>query len=541
MASVPSPAARRSPAYLSYVGIPRSIRWGYSYGALCALVAGVGLATFSTRWVGLITFVALLLACYGRFVGVRVRIAVWPRAPGDGYDVATRVWGWTSHYVAACVPELDTTEIGFESAPKAFAASQLALCLRLGSADITLPSLHAPAGFYDARDRLEPFRRALRELGEANAPANAMGSVEQEGDGSSKFPEMQGQIDAMRWAKARENPILLRYGVMLPPSPVLRAATRLFAACLSFITLSALLPSDVGVAQRAWVGGVALCLALVNLALSTFTMRLTFHAPAGREGAEVVAEYRVLGFVAYAQRIPLGDGLRLLYVKETSEDSDGSRTAITAYLVTPRGKRYDLIDVEEDDHARRTIMDGFGVALATPRCIDEALTPAPPEAPRVALEEPHTAALEPALGTLSRANAMGVFAAALALLLGVGTFTQELRELRHATAWIETKYYPVDVRRGKHTDLVARPVLDSSVILEPTPPGPGIANQAPCWVIDDPHGHDIARYAPPEGPPTLVDKVRMSSVSSLCLWLLAAILASGPWIRARRSLDVRAG
>ena len=59
-------------------------------------------------------------------------------------------------------------------------------------------------------------------------------------------------------------------------------------------------------------------------------------------------------------------------------------------------------------------------------------------------------------------------------------------------------------------------------------------------VVDDPNGHDIARYTPPTGPVTFTDKVRASLVLSSAGWIAAAALAAGPFLR-RSSLDVRAG
>ncbi len=156
-------------------------------------------------------------------------------------------------------------------------------------------------------------------------------------------------------------------------------------------------------------------------------------------------------------------------------------------------------------------------------------------------EEPASALAPPAPESLSRVNVLGVFAAMLALLIGFGSFTRQLLDLRDAHGWLETKYYPVDIRSAHTSRLEARPTLDSHVVLEPRPPGNGISNMAPCWVLDDPHGHDIARYTPPDGPPTWRDKTRASSLAYLCLWMMAAALAAGPWVRARRSLTVRAG
>ncbi len=525
----------RSPVRLSYVGIPRSLRWGYSYGGLCLLAAGVGLATFRERCVGFVCFAAVLGVCYARFVGARVRVSVWPRASGDGYDVATRVWGFVSRYVVSHVPVLDSKEVGFSDFPKELNAKQWALCLRCGSLDIALPSLHAPVGFEDARDRLEPFRRALRELGAGDAE-----EATSEGDGDWEFPDLEGRIDGLRWARGRGSVVALRHGVTQPMNPVLLAATRLFACIFATIALATLLPSELGIAHRVWVAmGATLC-ALFALAPGRYSVRLRLDASAGRERAQVLVEYLVLGLVVYAKRVPLGDGLRLLYVKSTTEDSEGSSTGVDAYLTTEAGVRHHLTGGDEEDFAQREVLDSFGASIATQRLVDAALEPAPELAQRIDYAEPARVSVVPGVGALSRFNALGVLMAALALLVGVGSLTRELLDLRNAHAWIETKYYPDEIQGPKHSELVARPLIDPRVVLEPHPPGSGVANMAPCWVIDDPHGHDIARYTLPDEPPTFWDKVRMSSVAYLCLCLIAAALAAGPWVRARRSLSVRA-
>jgi len=527
------------PARLSYIGVPRWLAWGYGYGALCMVALGTLAVTFRADWAIFTLVTTLFLACSAHGLGCRVRVVVWPRAQG-GYDVGVQRWGWRARYVAASLPELSATESSRKQRARAnpFAPPQLDLTLDLGTRLLSLPPLHVGVSHADALQRLEPFRRALRELG----PTQPSESNYEAGDHSGGWimpvfeTSAAHQVEGLTWANGTGNSRHLRYGVTLTQTPVVHSASVRFAAALAGVLLSAALPSSQPLEVRLQVAASVFIVILALLAFATYAVRCQLRGTPNEP--VVVVQYLALGIACYTRCVPLGDGVRVLFAKETSETSESTSTSIAAYLVTRTGQRHAITGMTEEDHAARKLLASFSAALIRPRVVREALLAPPRAEPLPSYEEP------PASGGLaelprSRLAELGVFIALLALLVAFATATQELLDLRHATAWVQTTYRWETVRAGKSTRTRFHPALDPSAELSPKPAAQ--ITDAPCWVIDDPHGHDIARYTSPTGPVTFLDKIRVSLVLTFASWLALAAIAAGPFLRRRRSLDVRAG
>jgi len=528
----------RARARLSYVGVPRRLAWGYGYGSLCAVALGALAMTFRADWAILATLTALFIALCAHGFGCRVRVAVWPKAQG-GYDVLVQRWGWSARYMAAKLPALTASEPSRRQRARAnpFVSTQLDLNLDLGSRSIALPSLHIVGSYAAALERLDPFMRALRSLEPAQ---RIQQGARDEGAGGWVMPEFEAsaaqRCEGLAWATGEGNALYLRYGVTLAQDAVTRGAALRFAAALGVVLLSTALPSSRALEARLQVAGAVLVVALALLAFATYAVRWTLPGPASVP--VVVVQYRALGIPFHTRRFPLADGLRVLYAKVTSETSESTSTSTTAYLVTRAGQRHAINGMAEDDPATRARLSNFSSSLIQPSLVREALQPSQAEEPEPRYEEPPGAPgfAEP---PRSRIAELGVFIAVVASLIAFGTGFKQLRELRHATAWVRTTYDWETVRAGKSTRTLFHPALDSTAELSPKPEVR--KTDAPCWVIDDPHGHDIARYVPPTGPVTFFDKIRASLVLTCTGWLAAAALAAGPFIRRRRSLDVRAG
>ncbi len=265
------------PARLSYIGVPRSLAWGYSYGSLCFVAAGTAAVTFSEDWMLVMCFVACLAACYARFVGTRVHVAVWSRGADDGYEVMTRVFGVTSRYIASRVPELDFSELNNAAwvQTESLRSSQLALKLKLGSSTLLLPSLHAGAGLADARARLEPFRAALLALAELSGKPQTYEHVRQEGRlwTFPKFPERGNpHIEELRWANGEPDKVMLRHGMTRLLLPEGRAEASFLGLAALLVAASAVLPSDQSLTHRAGFAAGALSLALIAFAFATLEL-----------------------------------------------------------------------------------------------------------------------------------------------------------------------------------------------------------------------------------------------------------------------------
>ena len=530
------------PVRLSYVGVPRRLAWGYGYGALCLVALGAGAVTYRADWMILAVLSALLVACSAHWLGCRVRVAVWPRAQG-GYDVRVRRWGWTARYIAVTLPELCTSEPTRKQRARAnpLATTQINLSLDLGSRLLVLPALPVGVNHADTQQRLEPFRLALRKLGPAE-PSESEGDDSYDDAGEWLMPEFETsatqQVNCLVWAQGEGSALHLRHGVTLGQTAIATSVAVRFVAALGIVVLSVALPSSNALGARLQVVAAVCVVVLGLLAFASYAVRWQLQ---GEESAPlVVVEYCALGVACYTRRFPLAGGLRVLYAKETSQTSESTSTSLTAYLVTRSGQRHAVTGMSEEDDSARRLLANFSASLTSPRCVRTALRPSrqAAEPPRNYDEPPHS----PGLGApqpRSRLAELGVLVALLALLVALGSAAKQLLELQHANAWVQTSYRWETVRAGKSTRTLFHPALDPTVNLSPKPEEQ--RTDAPCWVIDDPHGHDIARYTPPTGPVTFPDKVRASLVLTCACWLAAATLAAGPFLRRRRSLDVRAG
>ena len=541
------------PARLSYIGVPRSLAWGYSYGSLCFVAAGTAAVTFSEDWMLVMCFVACLAACYARFVGTRVHVAVWSRGADDGYEVMTRVFGVTSRYIASRVPELDFSELNNAAwvQTESLRSSQLALKLKLGSSTLLLPSLHAGAGLADARARLEPFRAALLALAELSGKPQTYEHVRQEGRlwTFPKFPERGNpHIEELRWANGEPDKVMLRHGMTRLLLPEGRAEASFLGLAALLVAASAVLPSDQSLTHRAGFAAGALSLALIAFAFATLELRVRLERHDAASAAAVVREYRILGVCCWARRVPVGDGLRVLYVQEYDSESEGSGTSVTANLVTRDNALHDLIGVGDESDPSREQLNALGASLSNPELMEDLLREPPQNDARQVhpaldpnYEEPPPARPPPAFVLRSRLAAFAALLGVFVLLTGFGSAIADLADLSHTTRWVQTTYYVATIPGAKHSEDVARPSLDRHAILRPTPPLNFAYSGFKCWVLDNPRGHDIARYVPPTGPPTLREEIRMSTVANLAIYLLLAFAAAGPWLRARRSFLVHAG
>jgi hypothetical protein len=535
-AVVETPVEASPPARLSYVGVLRSIPLLALYGAVCFVTAGVALVTFRVDLSVIASVCTITAMAYASFVGHRTTIQVH-RAAGT-YFVTVRSLVRTRVLTTQKLPELVSREYQ-KAIGKLPLGSQLALSLELGHTTLTLPHLHVGATVTDTEARLEGFREALRALAQID-------DEEPESEKTTKargrwsLPEVPipagGSVDSVSWAKGPALRDDLRRGVSVgildDYKGILFAA---FFAC-GLVVAAALVPSALSLSHRATVAGAAGALSTGLVGLLTYTRTIRLDAKAGPKKATVVLETRVFG-LRRTRRVPLGEGLRMVFAARTSEESNRS---VTAFLVATSGVLHHVAEAQE--RSALFPIESFGVALADPRLVNAALEPrnarqnapkAPPNGGALPMKT-----LAPPGGLTAR---LTLFAALGSILFGMAMSmaVRDVASLWTATAWRETTCSFESVRTGKSSRMHAHPAFAPSVSV-PVSLGTYMTDQ-PCWIVDDAHGYDILRFVPPSGPPAPWEKLHDSTKYSFAFLWVSAIVLAGPWLRRKRSFEVRTG
>lgn len=539
-AVVETPAeARHPPARLSYVGVLRSIPMPALYGALCFVTAGVALVTFRVDLSVFACVCTITAMAYASFVGHRATVHV-DRAGGT-YFVAVRSLFRTRRYTTKKLPRLVSHEYG-KAIGKLSLGSQLALSLELGHTTLTLPHLHVGATASDTVARFEGFREALRVLAklEDEEPDSEEAETATKAPGTWSLPEVPiptgGSVDSVRWAKGPALRDDLRRGVSVGILDDYRGILSASIFACGLVVAGALVPSALSLSHRATVAGTALALASGLVGLLTYTRTIRLDAKAGPKEAIVLLETRVFG-LRRTRRVALGEGLRMVLADCTSEESNRS---VTAFLVATSGVLHHVAEAKE--RSALFPIESFGVALADPRLVKAALAPrdarqndpkAPPSA--TALPMKTLAPPEGLTPLLTLFAALGAILFGMAMSMAV----RDVASLWPATAWRQTTCSFESVRTGKSSRMHAHPSFAPSVSV-PVSLGSYMTDQV-CWIVDDVHGYDILRFTPPSGPPAPWEKIHDSTQYNFAFLWVSAIVLAGPWLRRKRSFDVRTG
>ncbi len=524
-----------TPARLSYVGVLRSIPLPALYGALCFVTAGVALVSFRVDLSVMACVCTLTAMAYASFVGLRTTVQVG-RAAGT-YFVTVRSLFRTRVLTTQKLPRLVSREYG-KAIGKLSLGSQLALSLELGHTTLSLPHLHVGATVTDTEARLEGFREALRALAQIDdeQPESEKATKAR---GRWSLPEVPipagGTVDSVSWAKGPALRDDLRQGVSVGILDDYRGI--LFASIFAcgLVVAAALVPSALSLSHRATVAGTALALATGFVGLLTYERTIRIDAPAGPKKATVVLETRVFG-LRRTRRVPLGEGLRMVLAARTSEESNRS---VTAFLVSTSGALHHVAEAQE--RSALSSIESFGVALAVPRLVDAALEPR-----SASRDEPKPTSSASALPMKAPRPPEGLtprlalFAALGATLFGMAMSiaVRDIASLWSTTAWRQTTCSFESVRTGKSSRMHAHPSFAPSVSV-PVSLGSYMTEQV-CWILDDAHGYDILRFTPPSGSPAPWEKIHDSTQYTFAFLWVSAIVLAGPWLRRRRSFDVRA-
>jgi len=531
-----SSQASPEPARLSYIGVLRSIPLPALYGALCFVTAGVALVTFRVDLSVMACVCTITVMAYASFVGHRTTVHV-DRAEGT-YFVTIRSLLRTRVYTTKKLPRLVSREYG-KAIGKLSLGSQLALSFELGHTTLTLPHLHVGATFTDTVARLEGFREALRALAKVE-------DEEPESDPAKKahgrwtLPEVPipagGTLDSVSWAKGPALRDDLRRGVSVGVLEEYRALLVASVCGCGLVVAAATVPSTLSGSHRATVAGTVLTIALGLVGLLTYGRTIRLDARDGQNAAKVVLESRIFG-LRRTRRVPLGEGLRMVLAARTSEESNRS---VAAFLVSTSGALH--LVAEAPERSALSSIESFGVALADPRLVEEALEPRSarrdePKATSSASALPMKA-LGPPGGLTPR---LALFAAAGATLFGMAMTiaVRDVASLWSATAWRQTTCSFESVPTGKSSRMHAHPSFAPSVSV-PVSLGAYMTEQA-CWILDDPNGYDILRFTPPSGPPAPWEKIHDSTQYNFAFLWVATIVLAGPWLRRKRSFDVCTG
>jgi hypothetical protein len=420
--------------------------------------------------------------------------------------------------------------------------SQLALSLELGHTTLTLPHLHVGTTVTDTEARLEGFREALRALAKVDdeEPESEEAEKATKAPGTWSLPEVQiptgGSLDSVRWAKGPALRDDLRRGVSVGILDDYRGILLASIFACGLVVAAAMVPSALSLSHRATVAGTALTLATGLVGLLTYKRTIRLDAPAGPKKAAVVLETRVFG-LRRTRRVPLGEGLRMVLAARTSEESNRS---VTAFLVSTSGALHDVAEAEE--RSALSSIESFGVALAVPRLVEAALEPR-----SARRDEPKPTSSASALPMKAPGPPEGLtprlalFAALGATLFGMAMSiaVRDIASLWSATTWRQTTCSFESVRTGKSSRMHAHPSFAPSVSV-PVSLGAYMTDQA-CWIVDDVHGYDILRFTPPSGPPAPWEKIHDSTQYNFAFLWVSAIVLTGPWLRRKRSFDVRTG
>ena len=526
---------RSPPAQLSYVGVLRSAPLPVLYGALCFVAGGVALASFRADLSVFACVTTVTVLAYLSFVGCRTTVQV--ARTEDTYSVTLRTLFRSRAWTTKTLPRLMSRE-HVKTIGKRPIGVQLALALELGQTTVQLPFLHVGTTVTDTEARLQGFREALHALAESHDEAES----EDAPRGSRRWvlPEVPaptgGTLDSVRWAKGPPLRDDLREGVSVAILDDHREALFASIAACVLVLSAALVPSSLSLGHRGTVAATALTLALGLGAVVTYRRSIRLAPATAREPARVLLESRIFG-VRRTRSIPVGEGLRMVMATCTSEEFNRS---VTAFLVAPSGVLHRVAEAPE--RSALSHVESFGVALIEPKLVAAALEPRSPSTYRTSATplagSPPTRTLAPPKGL---ARGLALFAVSGAIVFGLATYltARDVVLLRSATAWRETTCSFEAVRSGKSTRMHAHPAIASSVSV-PVFLGTYMTDTT-CWVVDDIHGYDILRFSPPSAPPSLWEKLHDSTkVAFAVLWTSALVLA-GPWLRRKRSFDVRTG